>query len=211
MPLPTRREFLKTTAVAGAVLTLGERLSRPVQAAETTAYLAAHTGGSHFALGGPAAAADPSAVAISGDDRYQTAAQVAETFFHTPDVAGIATGINFPDALAAGPDLASKDAPLLLVPPSGVLPDGKSFNGAAELKQTLRGRAGLFVNNLTEKMLTYALGRGVERFDKPAVQSIVNDLTANDYRISTLIMDIVKSKPFVMRSARELNQGDPLP
>lgn len=108
-----------------------------VQAAETTAYLAAHTGGSHFALGGPAAAADPSAVAISGDDRYQTAAQVAETFFHTPDVAGIATGTNFPDALAAGPDLASKDAPLLLVPPAGVLPTGTTGQ-LLKYAQTLR-------------------------------------------------------------------------
>jgi hypothetical protein len=108
-----------------------------VQAAETTAYLAAHPGGSHFALGGPAAAADPSAVAISGDDRYQTAAAVAQTFFHTPDVVGIATGANFPDALAAGPDLASKDAPLLLVPPAGVLPSGTTGQ-LVEYAQTLR-------------------------------------------------------------------------
>jgi hypothetical protein len=108
-----------------------------VQAAETSAYLAAHTGGSHFALGGPAAVADPSAVAIAGDDRYQTAAQVAETFFHTPDVAGIATGTNFPDALAAGPDLASKDAPLLLVPPTGVLPAGTTGQ-LLKYAQTLR-------------------------------------------------------------------------
>jgi hypothetical protein len=108
-----------------------------VQAAETAAYLTAHPGGSHFALGGPAAAADPSAVAISGDDRYQTAAAVAETFFHTPDVAGIATGTNFPDALAAGPDLASKDAPLLLVPPAGVLPAGTTGQ-LVRYAQTLR-------------------------------------------------------------------------
>jgi putative cell wall-binding protein len=108
-----------------------------VQAAETSAYFAAHPGGSHFALGGPAAAADPSAVAISGDDRYQTAAQVAETFFHTPDVAGIATGTNFPDALAAGPDLAAKDAPLLLVPPTGVLSPGTTGQ-LLKYAQTLR-------------------------------------------------------------------------
>jgi putative cell wall-binding protein len=108
-----------------------------VQAAETKAYLAAHSGGSHFALGGPAAAADPSAVAIAGSDRYQTAADVAETFFHTPDVAGIATGTNFPDALAAGPDLAAKDAPLLLVPPTGVLPPATTSQ-LLKYAQTLR-------------------------------------------------------------------------
>jgi hypothetical protein len=108
-----------------------------VPAAETTAYLTAHTGGAHYALGGPAAAADPTAIAISGADRYQTAADVAETFFHTPAVAGVATGTNFPDALAAGPDLASKDAPLLLVPAVGVLPTGTSGQ-LLKYAQTLR-------------------------------------------------------------------------
>ncbi|HEY5050642.1 MAG TPA: cell wall-binding repeat-containing protein, partial [Acidothermaceae bacterium] len=87
--------------------------------------------------GGPAAAADPTATAISGSDRYETAAQVAQTFFHTPDVAGVATGTNFPDALAAGPDLASKDAPLLLVPPAGVLPPGTTAQ-LLDYAQTLR-------------------------------------------------------------------------
>jgi hypothetical protein len=119
---------------AGAAILL---TNGSVPAAETTAYLAAHTGGTHYALGGPAAAADPTATAISGADRYQTAALVAETFFHTPAVAGVATGTNFPDALAAGPDLASRDAPLLLVPPVGVLPPGTTGQ-LLEYAQTLR-------------------------------------------------------------------------
>jgi ell wall binding domain 2 (CWB2) len=119
---------------AGAAILL---TNGSVPAAETTAYLAAHTGGTHYALGGPAAAADSKATAISGSDRYQTAAEVAETFFHTPDVAGVATGTNFPDALAAGPDLASRDAPLLLVPSAGVLPPGTTGQ-LLEYAQTLR-------------------------------------------------------------------------
>jgi putative cell wall-binding protein len=122
---------------AGAAILL---TNGSVPAAETTAYLAAHTGGTHYALGGPAAAADPTAVAISGSDRYETAAEVADTFFHTPGVAGVATGTNFPDALAAGPDLASKDAPLLLVPPAGVLPPGTTgqlLNYAQTLRNAL--------------------------------------------------------------------------
>jgi hypothetical protein len=119
---------------AGAAILL---TNGSVPAAETTAYLTAHTGGTHYALGGPAAAADPTATAISGDDRYQTAAQVAQTFFHTPAVVGVATGTNFPDALAAGPDLASKDAPLLLVPPAGVLPPGTTGQ-LLDYAQTLR-------------------------------------------------------------------------
>ncbi|HEY0871753.1 MAG TPA: cell wall-binding repeat-containing protein, partial [Acidothermaceae bacterium] len=97
-----------------------------VQAPATTAYLAAHTGGTHYALGGPAAAADPSATSIVGTDRYATAARVADTFFTAPTVVGVATGANFPDALAAGPDLGSKQAPLLLVPPAGALPEGST-------------------------------------------------------------------------------------
>jgi putative cell wall-binding protein len=119
---------------AGAAILL---TNGAVPAAETTAYLAAHTGGTHYALGGPAAAADPTATAIAGSDRYQTAADVAETFFHTPAVVGVATGTNFPDALAAGPDLASKDAPLLLVPSAGVLPPGTTAQ-LLKYGQTLR-------------------------------------------------------------------------
>ncbi|HTC69804.1 MAG TPA: cell wall-binding repeat-containing protein [Acidothermaceae bacterium] len=95
-----------------------------VQSPATAAYLAAHTGGTHYALGGPAAAADPTATSIVGTDRYETATEVADKFFAGPTVVGVATGTNFPDALAAGPDLASKIAPLLLVPPSGPLPEG---------------------------------------------------------------------------------------
>jgi putative cell wall-binding protein len=93
------------------------------QAAETAAYLAAHAG-TRFALGGPAAAADPAATAIAGADRYETAAGIADTFFPAPTVVGVATGTNFADALAAGPDLAAKGAPLLLAPADGALPPG---------------------------------------------------------------------------------------
>ena len=56
---------------------------------------------------------------------------------------------------------------------SGMLPEGTSFKGSKELKQILRGRSDLFARNLTEKMLTYALGRGLEPYDRPAVDAIV--------------------------------------
>ena len=119
---------------AGAAILL---TNGSIPAKETTAYLAAHAGGTHYALGGPAAAADPTATAISGTDRYETAAQVAQTFFHIPAVVGVATGANFPDALAAGPDVASKDAPLLLVSPAGALPPGTTGQ-LLDYSQTLR-------------------------------------------------------------------------
>jgi hypothetical protein len=106
---------------AGGVILLTDGTT---QSTATAGYLAAHTGGTHYALGGPAAAADKSATPLVGSDRYGTAAGVAAMFFPTATEVGIATGLNFPDALAAGPDLASKGAPLLLVAPTGALPSG---------------------------------------------------------------------------------------
>lgn len=84
---------------------------------------------------------------------------------------------------------------------SGVLPDGRSFSGAKDLKQILKSQSEAFTRNLTEKLLTYALGRGLERTDAPTVEHIVSRTTANDYRFSTLVMEIVNSEPFQMRGA----------
>ena len=92
------------------------------QATATAAYLAAHSAGPRYALGGPAAAADPSAQAFIGTDRYDTAAQVADQFFPAATAIGVATGRAFPDALASGYNLGAKQVPLLLVPPAGGLP-----------------------------------------------------------------------------------------
>jgi hypothetical protein len=82
---------------------------------------------------------------------------------------------------------------------AGTLPGGASFKGPGELKQILRAQPDLFVRNLTEKMLTYALGRGLEAYDRPVVGAIVRHLAADDYRFSTLVMDVVKSELFQMR------------
>jgi hypothetical protein len=86
------------------------------------------------------------------------------------------------------------------IDPSGKLPDGKSFGGAKDLKQILKGQSGAFIRNVAEKMLTYALGRGLEPFDKPAVDRITAGVSAHDYRFSTLISEVVNSPPFQMRS-----------
>jgi mono/diheme cytochrome c family protein/PAS domain-containing protein len=85
---------------------------------------------------------------------------------------------------------------------SGVLPDGRTFQGPDELKTILRANKDAFAECMTEKMLTYALGRGVERFDRPAEKEITARLAANDYRFSTLVMGIVESMPFQMRRTR---------
>src|SRR5262249_4256627 len=76
------------------------------------------------------------------------------------------------------------------IDPSGTLPDGRSLKGPAELKTILRDKKELFARNLTEKMLTYALGRGLEHYDKPAVDRIVAGLEKNEYRFSTLVTEI---------------------
>ncbi len=82
---------------------------------------------------------------------------------------------------------------------SGELPGGLKFNGPTELKQVLLTKKDQFARCLTEKMLTYALGRGLEHFDRRAVDRIVADLAANDYRFSVLVTGIVTSDPFRLR------------
>jgi mono/diheme cytochrome c family protein len=79
---------------------------------------------------------------------------------------------------------------------SGVLPDGQTFAGPGELKQVLLARKTDFTRCLTEKMLTYALGRGVEDFDTPVIDDIVAGVERSDYRFSALIYEIVRSLPF---------------
>lgn len=86
---------------------------------------------------------------------------------------------------------------------TAVLPDGTSFDGIADLKQILKDRKQQFVRCLTEKMLTYALGRGLEYYDRPTIDRIVAQLEVEDYRSSVLITEIVKSDPFRLRRGTE--------
>ena len=82
---------------------------------------------------------------------------------------------------------------------SGGLPSGATFEGVAGLKRALLNRPELFVTTVTEKLLTYALGRGIEFYDVPAVRAVTRDARNNDYRFSSLVLGIVKSTPFQMR------------
>jgi hypothetical protein len=84
---------------------------------------------------------------------------------------------------------------------SGILPDGRTFSGSRELKTILKGQSDQFVRNVTEKLLTYSLGRGLERFDGPTVDAISRQVAANDYRFSSLVLEVVKSTPFRMKTA----------
>jgi hypothetical protein len=89
------------------------------------------------------------------------------------------------------------------VDPSGALPDGQSFKGPAELKAVLKGKKELFSRCLAEKMLTYALGRGLESYDRPAVDKITAALARDDYRFSTLVLEIARSDPFRLRRGKD--------
>jgi hypothetical protein len=84
---------------------------------------------------------------------------------------------------------------------SGVLPDGTKFEGPAELRKLLLSHPEQLVHTVTEKLLTYALGRGVEYYDAPAIRKIVRESAPGDYRWSSVIVGIVKSMPFQMRSS----------
>jgi len=83
---------------------------------------------------------------------------------------------------------------------AGTLPGGQNFTGSKGLKEILKTKSDAFVNNVTEKLLTYSLGRGLERFDRPTVEAISRQVKASDYRFSALVMEVVKSKPFQMQT-----------
>ena len=84
---------------------------------------------------------------------------------------------------------------------SGMLPDGTTFDDVAELRTALLRRPDRFVGTMTEKLLTYALGRGLEYYDMPAVRAIVRDAATDDYRMSSVILGVVESLPFRERRA----------
>jgi mono/diheme cytochrome c family protein len=85
---------------------------------------------------------------------------------------------------------------------AGALPDGSKFEGIAGLQEALLSRPEAFINTMTEKLLTYSLGRGVEFFDAPAVRKIVQESRGHDYRFSSMVLGIVNSTPFQMRRAQ---------
>jgi uncharacterized protein DUF1592/uncharacterized protein DUF1588/uncharacterized protein DUF1585/uncharacterized protein DUF1587/uncharacterized protein DUF1595/cytochrome c len=86
---------------------------------------------------------------------------------------------------------------------SGSLTDGTKFQGPTELRKVLLRQPDQFVATVTEKMLSYSLGRRVEYYDAPAVRKIVRDAAPNGYRWSSIILGIIKSTPFQMRRSSE--------
>jgi hypothetical protein len=86
----------------------------------------------------------------------------------------------------------------LPVDASGVTPDGTKFSGLDGLRSVMEGRRDEFVATVAEKLLIYALGRGLEYYDRPIVRRIVREAAASDYRWSSIILGIARSVPFQM-------------
>ena len=87
---------------------------------------------------------------------------------------------------------------------SGVLPGGKTFSNPAEMRQILSQRVPEFSHALTEKLLIYALGRGLERYDRPTVRDITTKVAASSYGFQTLVREVIRSLPFQSRRAESL-------
>jgi hypothetical protein len=88
----------------------------------------------------------------------------------------------------------------------GVLADGTKVDGVASLRNSLLGRSDQFARVVTEKLLTYSLGRGLEYQDMPMVRSIVRDSAGSKYKFSSIVLGIVKSAPFQMNTKSEGSQ-----
>jgi hypothetical protein len=97
---------------------------------------------------------------------------------------------------AAMPNGAKIDA-------NGVLADGTKVNGPVALREAILSRPDAFVTVITERMLIYALGRGLEPSDMPVVRRIVRQAGKNGYRLSTIVNEIIESAPFQMRTRLE--------
>lgn len=85
---------------------------------------------------------------------------------------------------------------------SGTLFNGANVDGVVGLRRSLVAQPEIFVGVTTEKLLTYALGRGLDYYDMPAVRKILRDAKATDYRFSAIVLGIVRSAPFQMKEAR---------
>ena len=96
----------------------------------------------------------------------------------------------------------TRDESLAPIDASGALPDGTPFQGIVGLRQAMLKRPDQFVSTMTEKLLAYALGRGIEYHDAPAVRKIVGAASHDDYRFSSLILGIVESLPFQMKRSQ---------
>jgi hypothetical protein len=86
---------------------------------------------------------------------------------------------------------------------SGQLADGTNVDGVVSLRNAILARPEIFAGTVTEKLMIYALGRGLNSYDMPAVRAIVRDAASHNYRLSSIIMGVTRSVPFQMRRKPE--------
>ncbi|MDA1092088.1 MAG: DUF1592 domain-containing protein [Acidobacteria bacterium] len=143
---------------------------------------------------------EPGVAARSMRDRMEQhrANAVCASCHRLMDPAGLSME-NF-DAIGRWRDRADDWTP---IDATGSIPGGGAFDGVAGLRQALLARPEVFVGTMTEKLLTYALGRGLDHYDGPAVRRIVSDAAARDYEFSALVLGIVESNPFQMRRSQQ--------
>jgi hypothetical protein len=92
---------------------------------------------------------------------------------------------------------------------TGDLSDGTKLNGVVSLRNAILSRPELFAGTMTQKLLIYALGRGLDYRDMPALRAILRDASHDNYRFSTLVLDVVHSTPFQMRAAAHDTESVP--
>jgi len=95
---------------------------------------------------------------------------------------------------------------------SGKLVDGTPLDGVSDLRNALLSRPVTFATTATRKLMTYALGRGLQYYDMPAVRKIVHDAEKNDYRFSAFVLGVAESMPFQMKMKKPADgkTGSPL-
>tara|TARA_Y100000588_G_scaffold184668_1_gene198572 strand:- start:329 stop:2434 length:2106 start_codon:yes stop_codon:yes gene_type:complete len=103
------------------------------------------------------------------------------------------------DAIGRWRERSESDAP---IDATGLLPDGRRFDGPSGLRDALLTAPDQFVHTVTEKLLIYALGRGAEHFDAPAIRRIVRAASQDDYRFASVVVGIVNSTQFQMRKTQ---------
>jgi hypothetical protein len=85
------------------------------------------------------------------------------------------------------------------IDPAGVMFNGSKIDGPVALRNILTAKPEIFASVFVEKLMTYGLGRGIQYYDMPAIRAIVRDAGRNDYKVSSIILGIVKSTPFQMK------------
>ena len=111
------------------------------------------------------------------------------------------------DAVGAWRDRSESGGP---IDAAGQLANGAPIDGAVGLREAIVARPEQFVQTMTERMLTYAMGRGVEYYDLPAIRSIVREAAKNDYRFSSIVLGVVRSPQFQMKRKALPEDGEPV-